>query len=144
MPDLEPIKSPPKSQSPSSRPQSARARRSSSGSRPHISRIFTATHIDDISTYHGGDHDASSGDESDESEEAEVSEYAEKAREEDAEEAERAGEDEVDTVQMGIRGTRDLECGADLEKKKTTRSLKSTKSTRDPNLVCGTTATSPT
>ena len=129
MPEMEPIKSAPKPQSTPPRPQSAQTRRSSAGSRPDISRVFTTGHLDDISTYHGGDHDARPEDES------EDSEYSEEAREEDDEAAAAAGEDEVDVVQMGIRATRDLESGAGLEKNQTSKSLRSTKTARDPNLV---------
>ena len=50
--------------------------------------------------------------------------------EKDDENARDAGEDEVETVQMGVRASRDLESG--LEK---THSLKSARSAKDLNLV---------
>ena len=135
MPELEHIKSAAKPQATSNRPLSIRARKSSLSSRPHGSRVFAATHIDDASINHGGDHNAKSKEESDKTREPEDLKYAEKAREEDTEEAERGSEDEVEEVPMGVRATRDLESGTELERKKTVRSLKPMKRARDPNLV---------
>ena len=98
---------------------------SNTARRPDIQRVFSAQHLDDVSHYHGGDHD-SNYQHSDI--ETEYSDEHEQVTNEDYDEAARKGEDEVPEVRMGVRDTRDLE--ANLEKKPTTRSIK------DPNLVC--------
>ena len=91
---------------------------------PDLEHVFSAQHLDDVSHYHGGDHD-SNYQHSDI--ETEYSDEHEQVSNEDDDEAARKGEDEVSDVRTGIRHTRDLE--ANLEKKPTTRSIK------DPNLV---------
>ena len=135
MPELDPSKTAPKTQSQPNRPQSTRARASSSDSRPRISRVFSAKHPDDASAYNGGDHDTRHEETGKETEETGESEYSEKEMEQDDEDAIGAGKDEIEDVQMGVRATRDLESGASLEKKQTARSAKSAKSAKDPNLV---------
>lgn len=85
---------------------------------PNIQRVFTAQHLDDVSHYHGGDHDDN---------ETEYSNTREHVRNEDYNESARKGEDKVPEVQMGGLDAQDLE--GDLEKNETTRSIK------DPNLV---------
>ena len=101
--------------------------RAVSASQPDLGRIFSATYLDDVSTYHGGDHDVRH----DPSDDSDGSLYSEKAFQEDSENVRRAGLSEVEGVEMGVRTTRDLESG--LEKKKSTKPVKPQ---RDPNLVC--------
>ena len=115
MPELEPSRSAPT-------PSSAPRVHLSPGR--HLQRVFSAQHLDDISNYHDGDHDSK---EQDGNIETEYSDELEQVRNEDDDEAARKGEDEVPEVRMGVLDTRDLE--ANLEKKKSTRSIK------DPNLV---------
>ena len=104
----------------------AQRQRSSSNTarRPDIQHIYSAQHLDDVSHYHGGDHDPNC---QDNDIETEYSDEHEQVTDEDYDEAARKGEDEVPEVRLGIRDARDLE--ANLEKKPTTRSIK------DPNLV---------
>ena len=97
---------------------------SNTARRPDIQRIYSAQHLDDVSHYHGGDHDSNCHDNDIETV---YSDEHDQVAEEDYDEAARKGEDEVPEVRMGIRDVRDLE--ANLEKKPTTRSIK------DPNLV---------
>lgn len=85
-----------------------------------MTRLFSAQHLDDVSIYHGGDHESQQTDDSD---------TLEKLRQEDDDEARRHGDEEVEEVRMGVRDTRDLD--ATLEKKQSTRSVK------DPDLVRG-------
>lgn len=92
--------------------------------RPDIQHVLSAQHLDDVSHYHGGDHDSKY---QDNDIETEYSDEHEQVTNEDYDEAARKGEDEVPEVRMGIRDAKDLE--ANLEKKPTTRSIK------DPNLV---------
>ncbi|KAK4693464.1 hypothetical protein P7C71_g3938, partial [Lecanoromycetidae sp. Uapishka_2] len=122
MSKLEPIRSAPAPGTTLSRPQSNRSRSNTANSYPRLSRVFSAQHLDDVSTYHGGDHDAYIPDYDDEE-----TDTSEELTKEHDEEAMSRGEDEVDQVRMGIRDTRDL--SPNLEKKQTTRSIK------DPNLV---------
>ena len=115
MPELEPSRSAP---APSSAP------RVQLPPDRHLQRVFSAQHLDDISNYHDGDHHSK---EHDGDIETQYSDELEQVRNEDYDEAARKGEDEVPEVRMGVPDTRDLE--ANLEKKKSTRSIK------DPNLV---------
>ena len=85
--------------------------------RPDIEHVFSAQHLDDVSLYHGGDHDSRY---QDSDIETEYSDEHEQVTNEDYDEAARRREDAVPNA-------RDLE--ANLEKKPTTRSIK------DPNLV---------
>lgn len=123
MPDLKPS---PSESTPSSTPRAQLRRgRSNTTSRPDLQRVFSAQHLDDVSNYHGGDHESKYRDGDDETE---YSDELEQVRNEDYDEAARNGEAEVSEVRMGVPDVRDLE--ANLEKKQTTRSIK------DPNLVC--------
>lgn len=125
MPDLKPS---PSESTPSSTPRAQLRRgRSNTTSRPDLTlqRVFSAQHLDDVSNYHGGDHESKYRDGEDETE---YSDELEQVRNEDYDEAARNGEAEVSEVRMGVPDVRDLE--ANLEKKQTTRSIK------DPNLVC--------
>ena len=88
--------------------------------RPSIQHVFSAQHLDDISHYHGGEHDSKHQDQDNETEYSDELEHDN----EDFDEAARKGEDEVPQLRLDAR---DLE--ANLEKKPTTRSIK------DPNLV---------
>lgn len=119
MPDLHPS---PSASTPNSRP-GARLQ-PDTASRPHLSHVFSAQHLDDVSHYHGGDHDSIYQDHDNETE---YSDELEQVRNEDYDEAARKGQDEVPGLHMGVLDTRDLE--ANLEKKPTSRSIK------DPNLV---------
>ena len=94
-------------------------------SRPDLSRVYSAQHLDDVSVYHGPDHESQYRDEEDECGDSDVSE---KLREEDDEKALSRGKEQLPEVQMGVPDTRDLEANK-LEKKQSTRS------TKDPNLV---------
>lgn len=122
MPDLKPSRSEP---TPNSTPRAQLPRgRSNTTSRPDLLRVFSAQHLDDVSNYHGGDHESKFQDGDDGTE---YSDELEQVRNQDYDEAARNGEAEVSEVRMGVADTRDLE--ANLEKKETTRSIK------DPNLV---------
>lgn len=119
MPDLEPSRSAPATtRTEPTRAPIGRARSSTAVSR--LTRLFSAQHLDDVSNYHGGDHESQQTDDSD---------TLEQLRQEDYDEAQRHGHKEVEEVRMGIRDTRDLE--ANLEK------MPSTSSIKDPNLVRG-------
>ena len=126
MPELGPIRSAP---TPISKP-SPQPRRSSSykATAAPLQRVFSAQHLDDVSHYHHGDHDAPHNDRDNDTE---SSDESEKIREEDNDDAAEEGEDEVPESRMGVPDTRDLE--ANLEKKQSKRSSK--RSRKDPNLV---------
>lgn len=98
--------------------------RTSDASRPRLERFFSAQHLDDVSIYHGGDHDSIYHNDDNGSE---YVDELEQVRNQGYDEALKKGEDEVPEVRMGISDTRDLE--ANLEKKQSKRSIK------DPNLV---------
>lgn len=123
MPQLEPIRSTPNAGSRPSRPQSTRARSSSAGHR-HLHRVYSAQHLDDVSTYHAEDHDAQHQDLSAESD------FSVEVQKEEDKEAARDGEkqrEEQDGTYMGVRYEQDIE--APLETMQTSRHIK------DPNLV---------
>ena len=123
MPQLESSRSAP---TPSSGPPTRLTRsRSNAASRPRPERFFSAQHLDDVSIYHGHDHDSNYHD--DEDNESGYTDELEQVRNQDYDEALRKGEDEVPEVRMGVSDTRYLE--ANLEKKQSKRSIK------DPNLV---------
>ena len=126
MPDLGPIRSAP---TPVSKP-SAQPRRAGSykARAPPLQRVFSAQHLDDVSNYHHGDHDAPHNDRDDDNQ---SSDESEKIRKEDDDDAAEEGEDEVPESRMGVPDTRDLE--ANLEKKQSKKSSK--RSIKDPNLV---------
>ena len=126
MPDLGPIRSAP---TPISKP-SAQPHRTGSHkvSAAPLQRVFSAQHLDDISDYHHGDHDAPHNDRENDTE---SSDESEKIRDEDNDDAAEDGEDEVPESRMGVPDTRDLE--ANLEKKQSKKSSK--RSLKDPNLV---------
>lgn len=116
MPGLRPSRSAP---TPGSGPVTPlQQERSGIAESPTIQHVFSAQHLDDVSHYHGGDH---------EDNETEYSNELEHVRNEDYDEAARKGEDELPEVEMGGLDARDLE--GNLEKNQTTRSIK------DPNLV---------
>lgn len=122
MPELEPSRSAP---NPSSAPGTQLTQsRSNTASRPHLERFLSAQHLDDVSIYHGGDHESNDHDDDNETESIDE---LEQVRSQDYDEASRKGEDEVPEVRMGVADTRDLE--ANLEKILSRRSIK------DPNLV---------
>lgn len=121
MPILEAIHSAPAPGTAPSTTQISRSRSSIGNNYPYLSRVFSAQHLDDASSYHGGALDPYTPNYDDETD---TSEGLRKERDEEAIER---GEVEVNEVRMGIRDTRDL--GSNLEKKQTTRSIK------DPNLV---------
>lgn len=116
MPGLQPSRSAPTPRSRSVAP--LQYERSSIAESPNIQRVFSAQHLDDVSHYHGGDHDDN---------ETEYFNEREHVRNEDYDEAARKGEDEVSEVRKGGLDARDLE--GNLEKNQTTISIK------DPNLV---------
>lgn len=115
MPELQPSRSAPT--------QLTRSR-SNAATRPRLERFFSAQHLDDVSLYHGGDHESNYHNDDNESEHTDE---LEQVRNQDYDEALRKGEDELPEVRTGISDTRDLE--ANLEKKQSKRSIK------DPNLV---------
>ena len=126
MPDLGPIRSAP---TPASRPSAQPRRTGSYNARAApLQRVFSAQHLDDVSNYHHGDHDAPHNDRDDDTE---SSDESEKIRDEDNDNAAEEGQDEVPESRMGVPDTRDLE--ANLEKKQSKRSSK--RSIKDPNLV---------
>lgn len=98
--------------------------RSNTASRLHLERFLSAHHLDDVSIYHGGDHESNDRDDDNETESIDG---VEQVRSQDYDEASKKGEDEVPEVRAGTSDTRDLE--ANLEKKSSRRSIK------DPNLV---------
>lgn len=122
MPELEPSRSAP---TPSLGPGTPLTRsRSNTASRPHPERFFPAQHLDDVSIYHGGDHESNYHDDANETE---YTDDLEQASNQDHDEASKKGEDEVPEIRIGISDTRDLE--TNLEKKRSRRLIK------DPNLV---------
>lgn len=123
MPQLGPIRSAP---TPVSAPSAQPYRPGSYKARaPSLQRVFSAQHLDDVSDYHHGDHDAPHNDRINDTE---FSDESEKIRDEDNDDAEKESEDEVPESRMGIPNMRDLE--ANLEKKQ-----RSQRSIKDPNLV---------
>ena len=122
MPESGPSRSAP---NPTSAPGTELTRsRSNNASQPHLERLYSAQHLDDVSIYHSGDHESNYDD--DDNETKDIDEL-EQVRNQDYDEASEKGEDEVPEVRMGISDTRDLE--PNLEKKQSRRSIK------DPNLV---------
>jgi hypothetical protein len=126
------------------KPKSTRSRRNTSGaasrassrassSQPGLSRPISGRHLDDHASYHGhGYHGEPQNEEvlydDDSSDETDLTE---KDTNETGIEPESSG-DIVPEVRDGIEDQRDVEAGPKLEKSKTTRSGKSA---RDPNLV---------
>ena len=91
--------------------------------RAPLERVYTAQHLDDQSIYHP-DHIDSFEDDTTEADNSEI------LSEEEDEEAREKGIEEETEVRMGVMNEKDVEKGdTALEKKKSTRS------TRDPNLV---------
>ena len=133
MPELKPSNSAPAERPPPSTPstpQISRARtQRSTTSHPPLEHAFSFQHLDDVSNYYADRHDYAQSDS-----ESEDTDDLEKVRREDEEEAAERGEEEVAEVRMGVRDTHDLE--ANLEKTKSTKSRRSSKSAKDPNLVC--------
>lgn len=130
MPELKPSNSAPAERPPPSTSQMSRARtQRSTTTHPPLEHAFSFQHLDDVSNYHADRHDYPELDN-----DSEDIDDLEKVRREDEEEAAMSGEEEVAEVQMGIRDTHDLE--ANLEKTKTARSRRSSRSAKDPNLVC--------
>ena len=126
MPDLGPIRSAPTPVSkPSAQPRRARSYKARA---TPLQRVFSAQHLDDVSNYHHGDHDAPHNDRDNDNQ---SSDESEKIRNEDDDDAAEEGEDEVPESRMGVPDTRDLE--ANLEKKQSKKSSK--RSIKDPNLV---------
>ena len=132
MPELKPSNSAPAERPPpstSSTPKISRIRtQRSTATHPHLEHAFSFQHLDDVSNYHADRHDYPELDD-----DSEDTDELEKVRREDEEEAALSGEEEVAEVQMGVRDTHDLE--ANLEKIKTTRSRRSSRSAKDTNLV---------
>ena len=129
MPELEFSNSAPAERPPPSTSQISRVRtRRSTTSHPPLEHAFSFQHLDDVSNYHADRHDYTEDDDN-----SEDIDDVEKVRREDEEEAALSGEEEVAEVQMGVRDTHDLE--ANLEKTKTARSRRSSRSAKDPNLV---------
>ena len=129
MPELEPSNSAPAERPPPSTPPINRVRtQRSTTSHPPLEHAFSFQHLDDVSNYHADRHDYAEADD-----DSEETDELEKVRREDEEEAALSGEEEVAEVQMGVRDTHDLE--ANLEKIKTARSRRSSRSAKDPNLV---------
>ena len=126
MPNLEPSRSAP-NPSPISRPHRSRPR-SNSANYPRLHHVFSAQHLDDASTYHGGDHDSQHRDADAGTLDSTASDEVKKKDDIDAE---KVGEEEVQAVRMGIRNTRDLE--ANLEKKRSARSVKAANLVRIPS-----------
>ena len=89
-----------------------------------LTRVFSAQHLDDVSTYHGGDHGSNYDDEKNE---FVCSDEPEQVRNEDDDQAVGQGRDEVLETRTDVLNTQDLE--ANLEKKQSIRSFK------PPNLV---------
>ena len=130
MPELKPSNSAPAERPPPSTSQMSRIRtRRSTTTHPPLEHAFSFQHLDDVSNYHSDRHDYPELDN-----ESEDTDDLEKVRRRDEEEAALSGEEEVAEVQMGVRDTHDLE--ANLEKSKTARSRRSSRSAKDPNLVC--------
>ena len=130
MSELKPSNSAPAERPPPSTSQISRVRtqRSTTTHAP-LEHAFSFQHLDDVSNYHADRHDYPELDD-----DSEDTDELEKVRREDEEEAALSGEEEVAEVQMGVRDTHDLE--ANLEKTKTARSRRSSRSAKDPNLVC--------
>ncbi|KAK0510101.1 hypothetical protein JMJ35_007495 [Cladonia borealis] len=129
MPELESSDSAPAERPPPSTSQISRVRtQRSNTSHPVLEHAFSFQHLDDVSNYHADRHDYTEDDDN-----SEDIDDVEKVRREDEEEAALSGEEEVAEVQMGVRDTHDLE--ANLEKTKTARSRRSSRSAKDPNLV---------
>lgn len=118
----------------------AASRRSgnSRASSPHppLSRLISGRHLDDHPLYHGHRYDGKHQDEEALDTEASDDDVDDgDLTENDSQEAEiepGSREDTVAEVRDGIEDERDLEAGPKLEKSKTSRSGRST---RDPNLV---------
>jgi len=120
----------------------SRARRNTSGagsggtaiSRPaSLTRTVTGNYLDDQSQYHGHSYHDSHHDNAidhDEDSETDLSEKETQDTEDDIQQE--SGEDIVPEVRDGIEDERDVEAGPKLEKSKTS---KSRRSVRDPNLV---------
>lgn len=121
MSGLEPTRSAPTAQP--RRPPAGRAR-SSTAAYPRLTNVYSAQHLDDVSDYHGGDHDSQYRDHGGETSDLD---NLEKARQDDYDDAEKYGDEDDSEVRDGVPNTKDLE--SKLEKKPTTRSIK------DPNLV---------
>ena len=130
MPQLKPSNSAPAERPLPSTSQMSRVRtQRSTTTHPPLEHAFSFQHLDDVSNYHADRHDYPELDD-----DSEDTDELEKVRREDEEEAALSGEEEVAEVQMGVRDTHDLE--ANLEKTKTARSGRSSRSAKDPNLVC--------
>ena len=129
MSELKPSNSAPPERPPPSTSHIGRVRtqRSTAG-HPPLDHAFSFQHLDDVSNYHADRHDYPEI-----NNDSEDTDDLEKVRREDEEEAAMSGEEEVAEVQMGVRDTHDLE--ANLEKTKTTKSRRSSRSAKDPNLV---------
>ena len=93
-----------------------------------MEHAFSFQHLDDVSNYHADRHDYTEADDN-----SEDIDDLEKVRREDEEEAALSGEEEVAEVQIGSPPYPSLE--ANLEKTKTARSRRSSRSAKDPNLV---------
>ena len=91
---------------------------------PGLTRVFSAQHLDDVSTYHGDDHGSNYDDEKNESV---FSDEPEHLKNDNDDEAVRQSQDEVLEARTDVPNTQDLE--ASLEKKQSIRSVK------HPNLV---------
>lgn len=111
---------------------SSRSRRSRPSS-PHLQRIYSSHYLDDHNVY---DHEHAATDtdsEQDEEEDDERGLESQESSEEEKEKEEKEEPDIVPEIQGAVPDERDLEAGRPkLEKKATTRS---TRSSRDPNLV---------
>lgn len=106
------------------RAQFTRAQSSTTTSYPRLQHVFSAQHLDDVSNYHGGDHDSTDRDGDNETE---YSEGSENVKNDDLEQAVSHGQEQNPELRTGVYKTRDID--PKLEKKETTRSIK------DPNLV---------
>ena len=126
MPELESSQSAPAGRLSPGRLQNGRSRTYAT-SHPPLEHAFGFQHLDHVSNYHADHHDFPESDNN-----SEDANGLEKIRRVD-EEAAMHGEEQQAEIQMGIRDTPESE--ATLEKSKTGRTVNSSRSARDPNLV---------
>ena len=119
-------------------PRSGNSRSNSRASSPDppLTRLISGRHLDDHPTYHGhGFHREASEEAVEDETSDEDHELTEKDTNETGEIEPESSGDNVAEVRDGIEDQRDLEAGPNLEKSRTTKSGRSGRSARDPNLV---------
>jgi hypothetical protein len=100
-----------------------------------LDRIISENHLDNHSNYHGHGYNPKAEALEDDDNSIDGTDLAEKESG-DATDLEQGSSDDITTeVRDGIENKRDLEVGEQLEKTRTSKSAKSARSIRDPNLV---------